>query len=312
MSYRLGHVALAFVVGFAFLLTNAAPFSFELFGIEPAFAKKGGKSDGRGGGGGKSGKGGSHASASGGNGKSGAPPGKIKLNNATSVAKAKTTGLGVASTGTPKAVVRQYVLLNDHLKQGDVAKLLKSWNSLNRNEQAYLNNIGNLNSLPGLQIAYISENMEARAAFAAFDVLDEDEVPPTPEEDAAAQLSISQYEAWLAYQDAVGSPEEVELFAAFNELDEDGIPPTQEQYDDALVLTDQYDAWTAYEGAETEAQDAFMAASVSYKGEIYDAATFGELRKLVDEIVALKNFETLLSESDDAGEPTEPEPIATE
>src|SRR3990167_7020241 len=163
MSRQLRRFVPAFVAAFAFLLVNAAPSSIDMFGVAPASAKKGG--NGGGNGGGKSNKSSKSASAGGAsNGKSSTAPGKTKLVGTTKLASANPKALG---TKTPKSIVRQYVL-EKGLKQGEVASLLKSWNSLNRNEQAYLYNMDNPNSLPGLQIAYIRENMNADAALTAF------------------------------------------------------------------------------------------------------------------------------------------------
>ena len=140
MSRQLRRFVPAFVAAFAFLLVNAAPSSIDMFGVAPAFAKKGG--NGGGNGGGKSNKSSKSASAGGtSNGKSSTAPGKVKLNGATTTLAS--TNAKVQGTKMPKSIVRQYVL-DKGLKQGEVASLLKSWNSLNRNEQAYLNNMDNL------------------------------------------------------------------------------------------------------------------------------------------------------------------------
>src|SRR5207244_111547 len=48
------------------------------------------------------------------------------------------------------SVVHQYALANG-LKQGELASSLKSWNSLNANPNAFLNNLDNPDSLHGLQ-----------------------------------------------------------------------------------------------------------------------------------------------------------------
>lgn len=309
MSRRLGPVALIFLAASAFVLVNAVPSSFDMFGIEPAFAKKGGNGGGgggNGGGGGKSkgSKGGSHASAGGSNGKSGTASGKTKLKGTTTLASSNAKALG---TKSPKSVVRQYVLANG-LKQGDIASLLKSWNSLNRNPQAYLNHLDKPNSLPGLQIAYIRGNMDAEAALAAFETLGGDPLsPPTEEQSVAAELAVDQYDAWVAYQAEPDPVAQADLLAAFEALGGDPLaPPTEEQSIAAQSLVDQFGAWTSFQGAETFAQDAFMAASVSYKGGVYDEAIFGELRQHVDAIVGLKGLDTLIAESDAAAETPEP------
>jgi hypothetical protein len=86
--------------------------------------------------------------------------------------------------------------------------------------------------------------------------------------------------------------------------------------DDPQTVIDQFNAWTSYQGTEALAQDAFLAASVSYKGEVYDEAVFGELRQHVDAIVEMKGLDTLVSDFDAAAaeptdpvEPTEPEDL---
>jgi hypothetical protein len=97
----------------------------------------------------------------------------------------------------PNSLVRQYVLAND-LKQGDVAKLLKSWNSLNRNWNAYLNNMDNPGSLPGLQLAYIRDHnavvgaqdaFSEAAALAGLETVDPAAIDP---DEWAAQVTAAQ------------------------------------------------------------------------------------------------------------------------
>lgn len=291
-SFRL--LLTAAIASSAFVFVSAAPSTFAPFGSEPAFAK--GKGSGKGSSKKSRGKSGSKGKSSSSKGKSGSAPGQG-------------SGVASASAAVPKSVVRQYVIANG-LKQGDVASLLKSWNSLNRNEQAYLNNMDNPNSLPGLQIAYIRDNIAAEGALADFEALGGDVLdPPTEEESAAAQSLIDQYDAWTAYQEA--DPADVEtqagLLADFEALGGDPLdPPTEEDSAAAQTLTSQYDAWTTYEDAEAAAQDAFQSASVSYGDEI-DEGTFDELRGKVDGIIELKGLETLVTEYDAAAAESEPD-----
>ena len=281
MRHKLRHLSTAIIASSAFLMMTAAPSTFVPFGSETAFAKEkgsgksGNKSEGKSG----SKKG---SSGSGKNGKSSSAPG----------------GVAKASAGKPKAIVRQYVIENG-LKQGDVAKLLKSWNSLNRNEQAYLNNKDNPNSLSGLQIAYIRDNIEAEAALAEWEAIKDNLVePPTEDQSIEAQALIEQFNAWTAYKEA--DPADLEgqgvLLADFEALGGDqSNPPSEDQLIVAQTLADQYDSWTAYQDAETAAYDSFVSASVSYSGDVYDDATFVELRDTVDAIVDLKELDTLVS-----------------
>lgn len=297
MSRRLRYITTAFLAGSAFLLTSAAPPILATFGGEPAFAK--GKGSGKGGGGksrskGKSGTDKGRGSSSR---KSSSAPGQNKSVNPTGVAK--------ASAGKPKAVIRQYVIENG-LKQGDVASLAKSWNSLNRAEQAYVNNMDNPNSLPGLQIAYIRDNINAENALAGWEAVKGDLIePPTEIQAVEAQDLVDQYNAWTAYQDALlADPDDPTLdglLADFEALGGDPVaPPTEDQSTGALTLIDQFDTWTAYDDAKTAAADAFVSASVSYNSDAYDEATFGELKELVDDIISKRELDKLVSEFDAA------------
>jgi hypothetical protein len=328
MNRRLGPIALIFLAAFAFVLVNAAPSSFDLFGTTPAFAKKGGNGGNKGGsdrGGSKSNKGNKSKNKSasagiGGNGKSSKAPGKTKqLVDATKLASAGPKTLG---TKTPKSIVRQYALANG-LKQGEIASLLKSWNSLNRNPQAYLNNMDNPNSLPGLQIAYIRGSIGATAALDAFTALGGDPLNPPTETDLLAAQDA------LAAQDVLDAQAVLDEFAAdpLSHTAEDvaaaqaavdgytgGAPAAQTVVDafaaghtfDAATVIDQFNSWTTFQGTEATAQDAFMAASVSYKGEVYDEAVFGDLRRHVDAIVEMKGLDDLIADFDAAAGPTDP------
>jgi hypothetical protein len=131
--------------------------------------------------------------------------------------------------------------------------------------QAYVANINNPKSLPGLQLAYISANLTAQSDLSIFTDLGGDpNNPPTAADLLAAQAVLA-----------------------------DSTSTAQEKLD-AQAVIDQYNAWTAYQAAEAAAQDAFMAASVSYPGP-YSDATYGELRSLVDAIVAKKGLDALVT-----------------
>jgi hypothetical protein len=178
------------------------------------------------------------------------------------------------------------------LNQGEVASFLKSWNSLNRDPRAYEATMGNLNSLPGLQYAYVTANAAAQDALAAFESLGGNpDNPPTDTDAAAAQALIEQYNAWVAYQsaDPADLDAQAELLAAFETLGGDpASPPGEVDSLAAQSVIEQYGAWTAYLNTEADAADAFLAASVSYQSGDYDEATLAELRALVDGIVATK------------------------
>jgi hypothetical protein len=315
MPRRLRLFLTAAIASSAFLFVSAAPSTFAPFGNEPALAK--GKGSGKGSSKKKSsGKSGSKGKSSSSQGKSSSAPGQG-------------TGVASASAAVPKSIVRQYVLENG-LKQGDVASQLKSWNSLNRNEQAYLNNMDNPNSLPGRQIAYIRDKIAAEGALAGFIATGGDPLDPPSEDEvntaqAEADLLADQYDAWTAYQDALdfdsanpdlANPELTASLGAEWDAISGGLTEGPSE-DDALAaqtqadqLATQYDAWTDYEAAKTAAQDAFVGASVSYNGTPYDEETYGPLREQVDGIIALKGLDTMVTEYDAAaaeGEPSEPD-----
>jgi hypothetical protein len=183
------------------------------------------------------------------------------------------------------------------LKQGDVAKLLKSWNSLNRNEQAYLNNADNPKSLPGKQVAYIRGNIAAAAALEEFNALGG--VAPTEEEAQAAQHTVDLYGAWTEYQTALPGRRQAELLAEFPELGDPASLPTETEAADAQTVVDQHSAWTKYQDAAAAADDAFLAASVSY-GAGTNETLLTDLRTTVDAIIAQKGLDTLVTELDAA------------
>ena len=184
-------------------------------------------------------------------------------------------------------------MLETGLKQGEVASMLKSWNSLNRNPRAFLNNVNNLKSLPGLQVAYIRDNMLAQTQLAAFVALGGDPTnPPT-----AQQLQDAQ--TYLSAQAALGA---AGVDAATVLADPTSYDPalvdaantvTNYAGADAQTVVDQYNAWTTYQTAEATAVDAFQAASVSYRNA--DPATLDALRTLVDDIVTTQGLDTTVA-----------------
>jgi hypothetical protein len=301
----------ALVFGAAFLLVQVAPSPFHLFGSEQAVAKDKGSKGSHG----KSGSRGRKSSSRGGsksksNSKSSRSGGQNQTKSAkSSVASTKKTTVSVTK-GKPQAVVREYALANG-LKQGEVASLLKSWNSLNRNEQAYLNNLNNPNSLPGKQVAYIRQNMTADTALSEFETMGGDPLnPPTEDAAQAAQATIDLYNAWTAYQAATDPTVQADLLADFEALGGvQATPPTEPEATEAQAVIDQYGAWTSYQQAETAAEDALLAASVSY-GANTDAETLADLRETVDVIITTKGLDTLVSEADATAETVEPETTA--
>ena len=185
----------------------------------------------------------------------------------------------------------------------------------------------NLNSLPGLQIAYIRGNMNADASLADFQLLGGNPDDPPEEadllaaQDALAAQAVLDAQAILdaaALDPASYTPDEI---AAANEvvLGYAGAIDPQTVVDGfaanyslpAQTVIDQFNAWTTYQGTAALAEDAFLAASVSYQGELYDDAVFGDLRKVVDEIVGMKGLDTLVTDFD-AAAAAEPEPTAPE
>lgn len=197
-------------------------------------------------------------------------------------------GSGDKGTATPHAVVRQYALANG-LKQGDVAKTLKSWNSLNANPKAFLNNLDNPNSLKGKQAQYICDNATSQTALTDFTDLGGDpNNPPTAQDATDAQAYLDAL-ALLGENDAqtvVDAPEgtysDAEIAAANTVLD------STLTAESAQAVLDQRAAWLAYEGSAQQASDSFAAASVSYHG----TTDLTALRKTVDGIIALKGLDT--------------------
>jgi hypothetical protein len=185
----------------------------------------------------------------------------------------------------PQAVVRQYALTTG-MKQGELARALKSWNSLNRNMQAYLANMNNPKSLPGLQIAYVRENLKTQAALEAFIAAGGD--PSSP-------------------------PTEAAYTAAQGVLAAEAATPgtyTAEEVKAAQTVVEQYEAWSEYSTAAGAAEEAFAAASVSYSSSV-DPQTMVEVRSYVDGIIEMKGLDTLVSEYDEAAAASESTTTAT-
>lgn len=193
-------------------------------------------------------------------------------------------GNGASANGSPKAAVRQYVIAND-LKQGEVARLLKSWNSLNRSEQAFLNNLDNPSSLAGKQAAYVCDNAKSQDALAAFTADGGNiNLPPTAPTDTETAAYNDALQA-LAANDPPVSAADV-LGAAPGTYPDALVTAanTVTDYESALSL---YQSYQGYLDAKAAADDAFMAASVSYSKST-DPAKLQQLRDTVDGIVASK------------------------
>lgn len=198
-------------------------------------------------------------------------------------------GNGGTATATPHAVVRQYALANG-LKQGDVAKTLKSWNSLNANPKAFLNNLDNPNSLKGKQAQYICDNATSQTALTDFTDLNGDPNNPPTAQDATDAQDYLDSLALLGEDDpqtVVDAPDgtysDAEIAAANTVLNSQF-----NDADSAQAVLDQRAAWLAYQGSAQQASDLFAAASVSYHG----TTDLTDLRKTVDGIIALKGLDT--------------------
>lgn len=187
------------------------------------------------------------------------------------------------------SVVHQFAVANG-LKQGELASSLKSWNSLNANPNALLNNLDNPDSLHGKQAKYICDNATSQAALAGFTDLGGDPTnPPSADDFAAAQ-------AYLADMALLGGVDPVTVAADPNSTQEqidaaNRILASTLTSDTAQNVVDLYNAWTLYQGAEGAAQNSFLAASVSYKGASYDDAMTA-LRGTVDGIITQKGLDT--------------------
>ncbi len=300
MSPRLRTVSLAFLAASAFVLSGALPGPFGTIAGGPAFAQGNGGSHGGGGGGNSSssssshGGGGSSASSSsassGSNGKSSTAPGRTKTSSQFASASSH------SSSGTPKALIRQYVLATG-LKQGDVARVLKSWNSLNRNLRAFAATAGKTKSLPALQVAYIRDNALAEDQLAAFTALGGDPNNPPSQDQFDAASSYLAAQQLLAEADGGTGVDAATVLADPNSFDPALVDAANTVNDyggpDAQTVVDQFNAWSDYQTAEAAAADAFKAASVSYRNA--DQATLDSLRNLVDDIVATQGLDTLAS-----------------
>jgi hypothetical protein len=193
---------------------------------------------------------------------------------------------GEAASSTSHSAVRQYTLANG-LKQGDVAKSLKSWNSLNANPKAFLNNLDNPNSLKGKQAQYICDSAGSETALSSFTDLGGDVQNP-PSEEAAADAQ--EYLAAVASlgdrmpADVIDDPESSPAEVAAAKL----VRDSSLDADGAQAILDQRAAWLAYEGSAQKASDSFAAASVSYHG----STDLTALRKTVDGVIAQKGLDT--------------------
>lgn len=186
------------------------------------------------------------------------------------------------SHGAPQAVVRQYAISTGQ-QQGTLASQLKSWNSLNRNLRAYLNNLDNPNSLPGKQVAYICDQAVAQSAETSFEQaggsLDN---PPT----APTDQQTADYQTAEAVLNALGTTADQVLSAPDGTYTTDQVAAAQtvQDYQQAQAL---YDAYQSYQQAKDTADGAFRSASVSY-GASTSQSTLDALQAEVDDIVAVK------------------------
>lgn len=195
------------------------------------------------------------------------------------------------NSGTPHSAVRQYVLANG-LKQGDIASTLKSWNSLNANPHAFLNNLDNPNSLLGKVAKYICDSAASQTALTGFTDLG-GTVGSPPAQQAATDAQAFLDANTQAFADAVTALD------GADPADVTANPGdyTSAQVDAADLLNQkaaaettiaQYNAWTTYQGASQQASDSFAAASVSY----HKATDLSEVRAKVDGVIAQKGFDT--------------------
>lgn len=191
----------------------------------------------------------------------------IAVPNSHSSAGGNGNGKGGGNAGGP--AVHEYVVANG-LKQGDVSSSLKSWNSLNANSKAFLNNLGNPNSLLGKEATYICDNAQTQTDLAGFVTAGGDPSAPPSQDDydaAIALLAGANPDSILA--DPASTPEQV---AAANTII-------------------QFNDWTAYQASAAKADTSFAAASVSYG----DGADLSHVRTLVDTIVEQKSLAGLCS-----------------
>jgi len=193
-------------------------------------------------------------------------------------------GNGKAGGNGNGSAVHQFALASGQ-KQGDISSSLKSWNSLNANPHAFLNNLDNPNSLLGKEAKYVCDNVASQTALTSFSNAGGDPLnPPTQPEVDAANAYLNALAA-LANSDSTQTDIDAAnaVIAANSALE---VPLTP---DSANTIITQFNDWQAYQGAETSAQDSFLAASVSYKGATYDA-NMSALRATVDGVVAQKGL----------------------
>jgi len=184
------------------------------------------------------------------------------------------------------STVHQYALATG-MKQGDLASSLKSWNSLNANPHAFLNNLDNPNSLLGKEAKYVCDDAVSQTALTDFVSSGGDPAnPPTQSQlDAAtaylgALATLADINSSLADQEAANA-----VIAANAAL---AVPLTS---DSANTVIAQFNDWQAYQAADAAAQGSFLAASVSYKGATYDSG-MAALRTTVNGIITQKGFDT--------------------
>lgn len=200
-------------------------------------------------------------------------------------------GGGPTISPGPHSVVRQYVIANG-LKQGELARTLKSWNSLNANPKAFINNLDNPNSLLGKEARYICANAATDTALTTFtDLGGNPQSPPTEQAAADAQayldalMLLDGADPNTVATDPNSTTEEV---AAANLVLGSDLTETTAQ-----AIVDQYDAWVAYQKAQQEATDSFAAASVSYR----KSTDLSALKAKVDDIIAQQGLDTSLCDT---------------
>jgi len=186
-----------------------------------------------------------------------APSLVIAAPNSHANSNAGGNGNGNANAGG--STVHQYALASGQ-NQGKISSALKSWNSLNANPKAFLNNLDNPNSLLGKEAKYVCDNATAQADLASFQTIYGD-TPPTLDEFNAASAVVADPNASV----------------------EDKATAQQVIY--------AYNAYQDYLTAETAAQDSFLAAGVSYRGATYDDSMVA-LRETVDGVIAQKAFDS--------------------
>lgn len=195
---------------------------------------------------------------------------------------------GGGDASTPHSVVRQYVIANG-LKQGAVAKTLKSWNSLNANPKAFANSLDNPNSLLGKEARYICDSAGSATALNAFTELGGNpDTPPTAGDAEAAQAFLDALDLLGGNDPATvaGAPEGT--YSADEVAAANLVLGSTLDADSAQAVLDQRAAWLAYQGSAQQAADSFAAASVSSRG----STDLTALRKTVDAIVAQKGLDT--------------------